>query len=123
MQALVTMVVGDDYVSRFERYCRQNWTAYALRYGYDLIVLTAPLDLSPRAQARPVYWQKNLVLEQEAIAKYRQIAWIDSDIVINAQAAPPIFEGVPEDRIGAVDEYSSPDLRTVISYTSPVVIH
>jgi len=112
MQALVTMVVGDDYVSRFERYCRQNWTAYALRYGYDLIVLTAPLDLSPRAQARPVYWQKNLVLEHEAIAKYRQIAWIDSDIVINAPAAPPIFEGVPEDRIGAVDEYSSPDPAT-----------
>ena len=106
------MVVGRAYEENFERYCRQNWTAYAQRHSYDLIVLDAPLDTSPRARSRPFYWQKNLILEHEAVAKYRQVAWIDSDIVINAQAAPPIFDGVAEERVGAVDEFSSPDPAT-----------
>jgi hypothetical protein len=30
-RALVTLVVGSDYESNFERYCRKNWTAYADR--------------------------------------------------------------------------------------------
>jgi hypothetical protein len=111
-QALVTLVVGSAYQQLFDRYCRKNWTSYAQRHGYDLIVLDRPLDRSPRARARPFYWQKNLILDHKAVAKYRQIAWIDCDIVINAQAAPPIFAGIPEDRVGAVDEYSSPDPTT-----------
>jgi hypothetical protein len=110
--ALVTLVVGIEFERRFERHSRPNWKAYAERYGYDLIILDRPLDQSGRARSRPFYWQKNLVLEQEEVAKYRQIAWVDSDIVINAASAPPIFEGVPEDRVGAVDEYSVPDPPT-----------
>ena len=112
MQALVTLAVGSDYAARFERHCRPAWSAYARRHGYDLIVFDSPLDQSLRAGARPIYWQKNLILEQEAVAKYRQVAWIDSDIAINADTAPPIFEGVPEERVGAVDEYRVPDAAT-----------
>jgi hypothetical protein len=112
MKALVTLAVGSAYERRFERYCRSNWTAYARRHGYDIVVLKSPLDQSARALSRPFYWQKNLVLEHDAIAKYSQIAWIDSDIVINAETAPPIFEGVAEAQVGAVDEYSSPDPAT-----------
>jgi hypothetical protein len=112
MRALATLVVGSDYESNFERYCRRNWTAYANRHGYDLFILNRPLDSSPRACARPIYWQKNLILEQPELADYEQVAWIDSDIVINAERAPPVFEGVPVERIGAVDEYSVPDPET-----------
>jgi len=112
MRALATLVVGSDYESNFERYCRRNWTAYANRHGYDLVILNRPLDSSPRACARPFYWQKNLILEQPELADYEQVAWIDSDIVINAERAPPVFDGVPVERIGGVDEYSVPDPET-----------
>ena len=112
MRALVTLVIGSDYERNFERYCLKNWTAYARRYGYDLVILNSLLDTSPRASARPIYWQKNLILEQPELADYEQVAWIDSDIVINAERAPPIFDGVPNERIGAVDEYRIPDAAT-----------
>ena len=112
MRALVTLVVGSDYQARFERYCRRNWTAYARRFGFDLVVFDSLLDTSPRASARPIYWQKNLVLQRRELAEYEQVAWIDSDIIINAEAAPSIFDNVPEERIGAVDEYRVPDAAT-----------
>jgi hypothetical protein len=112
MQALVTLVVGRDYTARFERHCRQAWSAYARRHGYDLVVFDTPLDYSARARSRPIYWQKNLILEQEAVAKYRQIALLDSDVAINVETAPPIFEDIAEDRVGAVDEYRVPDAAT-----------
>ena len=111
-RALVTLVVGSDYESNFERYCRKNWTAYADRHGYDLVIFNSPLDTSPRAAARPIYWQKNLILEQAELADYEQIAWIDSDIAINAARAPPVFDDVPMERIGVVDEYRVPDAAT-----------
>jgi hypothetical protein len=112
MRALVTLVVGRDYESNFERYCRNNWRAYAERHGYDLVIFDSPLDTSSRAVNRPVYWQKNLILERAELARYEQVAWIDSDIVINAERAPPVFDGVPVERIGAVDEYRVPDAQT-----------
>jgi hypothetical protein len=112
MRALVTLVVGRDYERDFERYCRNNWRAYAERHGYDLIIFDSPLDTSSRAANRAVYWQKNLILERAELARYEQIAWIDSDIVINAERAPPVFGGVPVERIGAVDEYRVPDAQT-----------
>jgi hypothetical protein len=81
--------------------------------GSALISSSLPLlDTSPRASSRPIYWQKNLILEQPQLTKYEQVAWIDSDIVINAEEAPSIFDKVPEERIGAVDEYRVPDAAT-----------
>ena len=52
-RALVTLVVGGDYASNFER--------YAGKIGQRTQI--SLLDTSPRATARPIYWQKNLILE------------------------------------------------------------
>ena len=112
MRALVTLAIGNEYAARFEQYCRPAWSAYAKRCGYDLFVFNSTLDQSVRASSRPIDWQKHLILEQETLAKYRQVAFIDSDIVINVKTAPPVFEGVPEERLGAVDEYRVPDAVT-----------
>ena len=112
MRALVTLAIGNEYAARFEQYCRPAWSAYAKRCGYDLFVFNSTLDQSVRASSRPIYWQKHLILEQETLAKYQQVAFIDSDIVINVNTAPPVFEGVPEERLGAVDEYPVPDAVT-----------
>jgi hypothetical protein len=114
-QAIVTLAIGADYAERFERHCRANWSAYAKRHGFDLIVITEPLDTSERARRRSPAWQKCLVLGAPQVADYDRVVWVDSDICINP-AAPSIVDGVPPERIGATDEHSFPsrDARQAI---------
>src|SRR5579862_3619446 len=105
--AIVTMVVGDKYYRNFNRYCFKGWKTYADRHDLDLIVIDAPLDGSPRAEVRSIAWQKCLAVSDHAAQRYRQVAWIDADIVINP-ASPNIFEAVPENAIGAVEDFAYP---------------
>jgi hypothetical protein len=114
-QAIVTLAIGSHYAERFEQLCRKDWTAYAERHGFDLIVIKEPLDPSERARKRSPAWQKCLILSAPDMAAYDRVVWADSDICINPKA-PPILEGVPIERIGAIDEhrYPAPELRQVI---------
>ena len=107
-RALVTLAIGDAYRDMFEHHCRPGWEAYCERHGLDLVVFDRPLDTSDRAAARSPAWQKLLVLGRPEVAGYEQVAWVDSDILINAEESPSVFAGVPEDHVGAVDEYASP---------------
>ena len=106
-QAIVTLAIGAEYAERFERCCRENWSAYSRCHGFDLIVITEPLDTSRRAQRRSPAWQKCLILGAPQVAGYERVVWIDSDVCINP-AAPSVADGVPLERIGAVDEHSFP---------------
>lgn len=107
-KALVTLAVGAHHRHLFETLCRENWSRYAARYGYDLIAFFDPLDQSARAGSRSPAWQKCLVLEQPEVRAYRQVVWIDSDILLNPETAPCVCTGVPEGRIGGVDAYGIP---------------
>jgi hypothetical protein len=120
-QAIVTLAIGTDYAERFERYCRADWSFYAARHGFDLVMITDPLDTSERARRRSPAWQKCLVLGAPHVADYDRVVWVDSDICINP-AAPSILDGIPPERIGAVDEHSFPSpaarqalLETIVS--------
>jgi hypothetical protein len=105
--AIVTLAIGADYAERFERHCRANWTEYARRHGFDLVVVTEPLDTSERACSRSPAWQKCLILADSRLSGYDRVVWVDSDICINP-AAPSVFEGVPPERIGVTDEHRFP---------------
>ena len=107
---LVTLAIGVDYAGRFERCCRANWTAYARRHDFDLLVITEPLDTSERARRRSPAWQKCLILGDARVARYERVVWIDSDVCINP-AAPSILDRVPEERIGVIDEHRFPSLE------------
>lgn len=107
-RALVTLTLGDHYRHLFETLCRDNWSAYAARHGYDLIVFDRPLDNSSRAARRSPAWQKCLILEQPEVLGYRQVVWLDSDMLINHTLAPAISEGVAETEVGATDAYGHP---------------
>jgi hypothetical protein len=98
---LVTLALGDKHRAVFER-VRPGWEAYAARHGYELTPLFAPLDESPRAQARSPAWQKLLVLEDQVAKGAERVVWLDCDIAINDEKAPAITAGVPPERIGAV---------------------
>ena len=110
--AIVTIAIGAAYSARFRAHCEGGWSRYADRHGFQLIVIEAPLDLTPRAAARSPAWQKCLVLRPDVAGSFDRVIWIDSDILIN-DSAPSIAEGVPLEKIGATDEhlFPSPQLR------------
>ncbi|MCL1466806.1 tetratricopeptide repeat protein [Argonema galeatum] len=107
-KAIVTLAIGEKYLHHWKTFAENNWQKYADKHGYDLICIDTPLDSSERAQARSASWQKCLILSQEFSQHYEQIVWIDSDILINTSIAPCIVEGVPIEKVGAVDYWSSP---------------
>lgn len=106
-QALVTLAIGREYSERFEKFCRANWTAYAERHGFDIVVFKEPLDRSEQARQRSPAWQKCLILRAGELANYARVVWVDADICINP-AAPSIVDGVPAERIGVIDEHRFP---------------
>ena len=106
-KAIVTLAIGSAYAERFERCCRAGWNAYADRHGYELFVVTEPLDASERARRRSPAWQKCLVLSLPHVADCEQVVWIDSDVCINP-SAPSVVESVPPECIGATDEHAFP---------------
>jgi hypothetical protein len=114
--AVVTLVIGEQHLSYWRKYCQPTWETYARKSNYDLIVISEPLDKSAEASSRSPAWQKCLVLSQPFAAQYRQIVLLDSDIVINAAAAPKINEQVSIDQIGGVISGSQihDDLRLVL---------
>jgi hypothetical protein len=114
--ALVTLAIGQPHLSRWERYCRPAWQAYAQKHGFDLHVITDPLDRSPRGLSRSVAWQKCLVLSQDWAARYRQIVLMDCDIAINHVDAPSIIEQVEPTSVGGVISCSHipADLRPIL---------
>jgi len=108
-KAIVTIAIGKKYQKIFDLYCRDNWQAYCDKFGYDLIVLTEPLDLSERSQKRSPSWQKLLILSQEWSSNYDRIVWIDTDIIINNTYAYDICKDVPIEKVGAVEAFSIPN--------------
>ncbi len=107
-KTLVTLVVGDSYLEKFRGYCVNSWQEYAARHNYDLVVFDQPLDTSVRAANRSPAWQKCLVFGRPELQKYKQVAWVDADILINSATAPDLFETVPVDKVGAVESYGYP---------------
>ena len=107
-KAIVTIAIGDKYLATFNNICCENWEAYGNRFGYDIILITSPLDVSQRAMNRSASWQKLLILSQSWSNEYERIVWVDLDVIINNANAYDICDGVPIDMVGAVDAYSIP---------------
>jgi hypothetical protein len=105
--ALVTLAIGEAFLTRWRALCEPGWRAYATRHGYDLVVIAQPLDTSARAAARSPSWQKCLILADAIAAGRERIVWVDADVMINP-TAPAITDGVPIEKIGAIDEHAFP---------------
>lgn len=116
-KAVVTLAVGKYYADSWNMFCRDNWSRYAARWGYDVICIDRPLDSSARAEGRSSAWQKCLVLSQPWSDKYERIVWVDADILINPYA-PDISEGVSLEKVGATDQFTYPtaELYQVATY-------
>jgi hypothetical protein len=113
--ALVTVAIGQQHLDYWQSFCQASWKAYAQAHGYDLFVVSQPLDPSPLAASRPPAWQKCLALSQPFTAEYRQIVLLDCDILINP-AAPPVTDQVSAEHIGGVisGSHIHPDHRALL---------
>lgn len=107
-KAIVTLAIGNEHRKRWRTLCSRNWARYGERHGYDIVCIDTPLDTGERARNRSPSWQKCLILSQDFAKNYERIVWVDSDILINAVAAPCIVEAVPPGKVGAIDEWSQP---------------
>lgn len=107
--AIVAQCVGQKYVDMFNTHCRDNWNAYAAKIGAEIVLVDRLLDESDRARSRTPVWQKLLIPEMPEMQGYDQILLIDTDILINNETAPSIFDAVPMGRIGAVESFSNPN--------------
>ena len=107
-KAIVTIAIGEKYLSTFSSICHESWDLYCDRFGYDLIVIAHPLDSSERASKRSPAWQKLLILSQPWSNEYDRIVWVDLDVIINNANAYDICNGVPIEKVGAIDAYSIP---------------
>ncbi|MDX2190399.1 MAG: hypothetical protein SFY32_11095 [Bacteroidota bacterium] len=111
-KAIVTLLIGEKIKKLWKLYCADNWTKYAEKHGYDIIVIDQILDDSQRAKDRTVIWQKCLILEHPKVSQYDRVVWIDADIAINYHTAPCIVSQVPIDSIGGTNAWHSPDAIT-----------
>ena len=58
---IVTMAHGAKHLALWDRYCRENWIAYATRHRLDVLVLDQLLDDSELGRSRNATWQKLLL--------------------------------------------------------------
>lgn len=107
-KAIVTLNIGEKLGERFKSLFLPAWELYGERYGITIVNITRTLDDSYRAASRSPAWQKLLVHRAEEVSSFERIAWVDSDIMIRPDA-PDIFSVVPHDKVGAVDDYASPN--------------
>jgi hypothetical protein len=107
-KCIVTMTVGERYIQDFNLYAKSSWLEYCQKYSIDLIILDTPLDKSLDAKKRSPAWQKLLILSQDWSSNYDQMAWLDSDIIINSSSSPDIFSFVPISKLGLVEAFVFP---------------
>ncbi|MEW5727188.1 MAG: hypothetical protein AB1918_05115 [Pseudomonadota bacterium] len=103
-KALVTVVIGQPCVDEWNRFFRPTWEEYARRHGYDIIAIPHYIDKSPRGTSRSPHWQKLRILEREDVRGYKNVVWLDSDILINYHLAPCIVTHHASERVGLVSE-------------------
>jgi len=111
-RALVTLAIGDRYLTWWRQFAEAGWGLYAQRWGLDLIVITEPLDISERAASRSPAWQKCIIPRQPWAQEYDRILWVDSDIVINNANAGDLLAEVPDDKVGVLTGASLPPFVT-----------
>ena len=94
-RVIVTMVIGDKYKALWD-ITGPTIEAYADRVGADLI----KLESNPHNTT--AHWSK-LALHDILHKMYRRALWVDADLIIRDDC-PDLFEEVPPDKVGLLNE-------------------
>jgi hypothetical protein len=104
---LVTIAIGEKYLTEYRNLFYESQKNYALKNNYDFKVITDFLDTNIKNN-RTISFNKILVCSQEWSKDYNFIIFIDADILININS-PSIHNCIDYgDCIGIIDEYSQP---------------
>jgi lipopolysaccharide biosynthesis glycosyltransferase len=105
---IVTIALGEKYLSQYNLLFRKSQEDYARKYGYDFKVVTdfIETELSQRHPST-ISFQKILVCAAPWSDEYDKIVYVDADVFINIDA-PPIAALPIGDKIGIVNEYMQP---------------
>ena len=104
---LVTIAVGEKYLTEYNNLFYESQYNYAKKHGYDFKVITDFLDKNIK-ESSTISFNKILVCNQEWSNDYDFIIFIDADILININS-PSIHNYIDYgDCIGIIDEYSQP---------------
>jgi len=98
--AIVTVIIGGEYLKIWKTLCEANWRAYADLHGYDIFVISDYIDKSDASLARSPAWQKLLILEQPWSQRYERIIWMDADIVISPTAIDILEAAKHPEKVG-----------------------
>lgn len=108
---LVTIAIGEKYISEYEKYFKKSQEEYAKLNGYDFRVVTDFLEKElSKKNKNAISFQKILVCSQDWSKDYDKIIFIDADIFINPRS-PPIHLLDVGDKIGIVDEFTQPSFN------------
>ena len=114
---LVTIVVGDDYIQKYNYLFRKSQEHYARRHGYDFRIIGEPYDKSKyNSKALSILSTKMFLCSYDWAQEYDLIVFMDSDFIVNPEA--PAIHNVYDfgDKVGIVDEYSQPTRQMRIEY-------
>ena len=114
---LVTIVVGDDYIQKYNYLFRKSQEHYAYRHGYDFRIIGEPYDKSKyNSKALSILSTKMFLCSYDWTQEYDLLVFMDSDVIINPDA-PAIHTTYNfGDKVGIVDEYSQPTREMRIEY-------
>lgn len=105
---VVSVAIGDGYKQEYLRLFHNSHTAYCRKHGYDFLLIDQFIDTSESDKSL-ISLQKALVCSIDIAAEYDRIVFVDADILINAEVAPPITSAIDTSHSAFfVDEYSQP---------------
>lgn len=96
--------IGTGPQASLLRLARRSFVPYARRYGYDLHLLTDPVEAT-----RPAPWGK-VALLRDLLPRYDLLLWLDADVVI-VDAGEDIAAHRDPDRFLALVEHRYDGLR------------
>jgi hypothetical protein len=105
--AVVTFAMG-NMKYRYEKLFIPSIKAYAKKWNFDFYCIDQLFDSNislGKSDFKTIVCMEKLLISKQSWAQdYKYIIYIDADILINYEKAPNILEGIPEGKIGVVDE-------------------
>jgi len=101
-KALVTIAIGDKYLEKWEKNALPSWIQYAEKHKFSILAVVDDLIPKKDPKYKKPTWQK-LIIPNYIISNdfnYNQIAYLDSDVLINP-LAPNIFDSCDMEKINS----------------------
>ncbi len=90
---IVTIAIGDKYLTDWEKFALPFWTSYCKKYGLGLIVICEDLIELGSVPWKKATWQKFLIGDyaKKHFPHIERICYLDTDILISP-LAPNVFD-------------------------------